>query len=607
LHEADKLERAALPAELAAGGLRVLLAEDNDVTVAVLLGRHRRELVVLRAGRLVRWETVRADEPELLCARLAVARIAGAEVDLRQVRMPLPPQPGQASLVLRRERDDVLHWALLDAKGTLIEGNHEPEPMRTGETLDPSGDPAATMGSAGGPSSRGTMPPEPPGADPDAVPSAAVLGWLLQEAGWGTVVIPDPAASGLADLLAELLNSAGGDAPEQAGDRAGATLAVRPQRREGLVWLDADGLHRSDFDGQATRRVDAPWSLQTIPLWAVEGWSPPPEPVFGCSLDGMEAVVVRAGGHAALGVRDRDGAPPRWGTLRDQPEELARLAAGVAFSPGQGPILLEVAELTDPEQVVGPELLGGQFRQRRISVVLRRLEAGPGADLTGEALGAFAADLATTLPGGQPLILSADLAAALLPGVDRVGSQVPRYQVGLGLLVEETWQLGGDAVPLVYELAPGEQRGRLRCQETGTPTATVLRDREGHLVAAALTCRYCQTASCGLCSAAAWPCGVCQIIVCGYCAQTPGDRAPRCPACRDLRPASWMERRHYSRVLAPRGRLLLGHDRLHQVALVESVEGWQLLLAEGDRQLPPTLIEADSVGVNLIEGIVAAS
>jgi len=578
LHEADELERAALPAELAPAGLRVLLAEDGDVTVAVLLGRHRRELAVLRAGRLARWETVRPDEPEVLCARLAVAKIAGREVEIRQASMALPPQPSPASLVLRRERDDVLHWSLLDTNGTLVEGTRDPDMMAADDRLDPS---------------------EPSGA----APSAAVLGWLLQEAGWGPVVIPDPAAPGLADLLAELVSATGIDLEspdgESGGDCAGATLVVRPQRREELIWLDAGGLHHGDFDGQATRGVDAPWSPQAIPSWAEEGWSPPPEPVFGASLGGVETVVVRAGGHAALGVRSWDGAPPRWGTLRDRPEELARLAAGAAFSPGQGPILLEVAELTDPEQVVGPELLGGQLLQRRTSVVPRRLEVRPGADLTDEALGAFAPELVAALPGGQPLTLATELAAELLGRVDRVESQTARYQVGLGLLVEETWQLGGEQVPLIYELAPGEQRGRLRCQETGTPTATVLRDREGHLVAAALTCRYCQTDSCGLCTAAAWPCGVCQIIVCGYCAQTPGDRAPRCPACRDLRAASWMERRHYSRMLAPRGRLLLGHDRLHQVALVEAMDGWQLLVAEDGQYLPMTPLDADAVDAGL--------
>ncbi len=590
LHEADQLERAALPAELAAGGLRVLLAVEDGLTVAVLLGRHRRELAVLRSGRLVRWETVRPDEPELLCARIAVARISGSgDVEIRQARVALPPQPEKPGLVLRRERDDVLHWALLDGTGTMIDGNREPEAMATD--------------------------------DPDAETSAAALGWLLQEAGWGRVVIPDPAAPGLAELLRDLptptkptpaeepadaVTAGSGPGPNAA--RGGMTLVVEPRRREQLLWVDAGGLHRSDFDGRQVRRVDAAWSAPAEPAWASVGWSPPPEVVFRATLGNDSAVVVRAGGHVALGIQDAEG-PIRWGTVQDRPEELARLAAGVAFCPSQGPMLLEVAELTDPESIVGPVLVGGQLLQRRTSVVLRRMEAGPGGDLAREALAAFVPEQVPVLADrdGQRLSLPSALAAELLARVDRVESQVSRYQVGLGLLVEETWQLGGDSVPLVYELAPGEQAGRLRCQETGTPTATVMRDREGHLVAAALTCRYCLTASCGSCSAPAWPCGVCQIIVCGYCAQTPGDRAPRCPACRDLHPAGWLERRHYSRLLAPRGRLLLGRDTLHQVALVESMDGWQLLLTENGQDLPPTPVDADSAGIDLIERIVAAS
>ena len=667
LREANELERAALPAELATAGLRVLLAEDGDVTVAVLLGRHRRELAVLRgAGRLVRWETMLADPPELLSVRLAVARIAGGEVAIRQAPMALPPQLDPASLVLRCVRDDVLDWTLLDADGTPVEGNRVPEALPPGI-----GDPDRQVAEL-------------------AEPSPAVLGWLLHEAGWGTVVIPDPAAPGLSELLSKVLLTAAPGGPDPAGARPspgpaergpappmprrrrarppnpsqgpkpdernparlvarrrpaegpdpgsddggqhplappapvpradlpapGTTphpapdaghpvLLLAPQRREERVWLDADGLHHGDFDGQAMRQADALWSLQTIPAWAQEGWSPPLEVVFGAELDGFEAVVVRAGEHVALGVKGPDDDSPRWGTLRERREELTRLAAGAAFSPGQGLTLLEVAELTDPAQVVGPELIGGQLVRRRTSVVLRRLEPGPGVELTEEALAAFAEDLVSSVPGGEPLMLPAALAAELLPRVDQVPCQIPRYQVGLGLLVEETWTLDGDEVPLVYELAPGEQRGRVHCQETGASTASVLRDREGHLVAAALTCRYCGTRSCGLCFAPAWPCGVCQIIVCGYCGQTPGDRAPRCPACRDLRPASWMERRHYSAMLAPRGRVLLGRDRLHQVALVETLEGWQLLILEDGRYLPPTPLDTESADLDLIKQIAA--
>jgi hypothetical protein len=74
----------------------------------------------------------------------------------------------------------------------------------------------------------------------------------------------------------------------------------------------------------------------------------------------------------------------------------------------------------------------------------------------------------------------------------------------------------------------------------------------------------------------------------------------RCPACVRLRRLSWVERRRFHGALAPGGRVLVGHDPLHGVTLVESGAGWQLLLAEPGQELPSVLVAAATPRARLI-------
>lgn len=558
LREATADEVAALDPGLAASGLDVRLAVDGEWTVAVLHGRHRAELVVLRSGEPVRWETAHPDAPVLLRARVGAAMIAGDDVEIRQGRAVPPPTPAEPHLLLGSSRRDSLRWAVLDRDGHALAGSDEP--------AAPDGEDQAT----------------------------SVLARLVEEAGWAAVAIPEPADDAAADLLRELL----GD--DQAGGRApAAMLLLDPRPAAETTWLDREGLHHAAFDGRESRQVDMPWTDVADPAWVADEWHPAPEVVLAASLEGVGAALVRVGSHVALGLRDGEGT--RWTTLRDRPLELAKLALAAALDDDEA--LYEVVALTDPDTVRGPILVDGSMRQRLTTPAVEEQEGVPSDRLLQTALRRFAPSFEQVLPPADQHERPPDeLASALLARVDEQPDSRDRpVQVGIGLQVEEHWLQNGSLVRLRYELAPGDHEGLVLCEATGAMVTAVSRDREGHLVATTTSCRFCRTGTCALCVAPTRPCAVCQILICGRCSSSPEpDYVARCPACVGLRRLSWVERRRFHGALAPGGRVLVGQDALHGVTLVESDAGWQLLLAEPGQELPSVLVAAATPRARLV-------
>jgi len=550
LRSADEAGARALPVTLSAAGLEVLSSTEGDWTVAVLLGRQRRELAVLHAGEVVRWETAAPDAPVLLRARIGASRAAGDDVELRQgaaVALPPPPDP---HLLLGSERQDSLRWAVLDRDGQTVMGSEEP--------------------------------PEPTGADS----STSVLARLVEEAGWGGISIPEQAAEEVADLLNEF------PIPEP-GPPSGATLVLDPRRAEEPTWLDADGLHHTSPDG----RVDVPWAPQPAPAWMGDDWFPLPEVVLGASLEDAGAVVVRVGSHLALGMRY--GESTRWTALRSRPAELAKLALAAAL--GEDGALYEVVALTDPDTVRGPILVDASLQQRDCAPVIQERPGAPRDELLHVALRRFAPTLQWTQPPDEVGPVPSELAGALLRRAAEQPSGLRRVRVGIGLQVEESWLQRGSWIKLRYELPPGEHEGMVHCEATEALVTAVSRDREGHLVATTTTCRYCRTETCPLCIASTRPCAICQILICGRCSSSPEpDYVPRCPACVSLRRLGWKERRRFHRLLAPGGRVLAGQDALHGVTVVESSAGWQVLLDEPGQLLPSVLVAAATPKARLI-------
>ncbi len=560
LRPASESELRTLPAGLAAAGLHVLASTEGGWTVALLLGRHRRELAVLHHGEMVRWETAAPDAPVLLRALIGAAGAAGGEVELRQGRALAPSLPPGPHLPLDSRREDSLRWAVLDRDGRAVAGSQEP--------------------------------PEPSGADS----STSVLALLVEEAGWETISIPEPAPEEVAELLREL------EPPRLAAP--GGTLVLDPRRAGELTWVDGGGLHHTSFDGRESRQVDTPWSAETAPAWVEDDWFPVPEVVLGASLEGVGAAVVRVGSHLALGLRDSEGT--RWTTLRNNPADLAKLALGAAL--GEEAALYEVVALTDPDTVRGPILVDASLQQR-VSEPATEEQPGVASDeLLQVALRRFAPTLQWTHPAEDGGPAPAELAYALLRQADEHPPQLPRVKVGIGLQVEESWLQRASWVKLRYELPPGEHEGMVRCEATGMLVTAVSRDREGHLAATTTTCRYCRTETCVLCVASTQPCAICQILICGRCSSSPGpDYVPRCPACVDLRRLGWKERRRFNRLLVPGGRILAGQDALHGVTLVESSGGWQVVLDEPGQELPSALVATTTQKARLIDRIADTS
>jgi hypothetical protein len=556
LHQATPAEIAALDRRLAATGLEVHLAADGEWTIATLLGRHRRELAVLRSGELVRWETAQPDAPVMLRARIGAARLAGADTDVRQGRSVAPPLPPSPHLLLGSSSRDSLRWAVLDRHGQVVAGSDEP--------AAPQGEEAST----------------------------SVLARLVEEAGWGAVAIPQPADDDLAGLLRELL----GDVVAQ---DARATLLLDPRAATETTWVDRDGLHHAAFDGLQARQVDVPWAPGADPPWVADDWFPAPEVVLAASLEGVGAALVRVGGHVALGLRDGDGT--RWSTLRDRPAELAKLALATALD--EDGCLYEVVALSDPDMVRGPILVDGSMRQRLTTPVVEEQQGVPNDRFLQVALRRFAPSFEQVRPpDDQDERPPDELAAALLAKVDELAEgRDRRTLVGIGLQVEERWLESGSLVRLRYELAPGEHEGLVMCEATGAMVTAVSRDREGHLVATTTNCRYCRTGTCGLCVAPTRPCAICQILVCGRCSSSPEpDYVARCPACVGLRRLSWVERRRFHGLLVPGGRVLVGQDALHGVTLLETGGGWRLMLSEPGQELPSALISSATPRARLV-------
>jgi hypothetical protein len=61
-----------------------------------------------------------------------------------------------------------------------------------------------------------------------------------------------------------------------------------------------------------------------------------------------------------------------------------------------------------------------------------------------------------------------------------------------------------------------------------------------------------------------------------------------------------VERRRFHAALAPGGRVLVGHDALHGVTLIESRAGWQLVLSEPGQELPSVLVAAATPRARLV-------
>jgi hypothetical protein len=495
LRPATDEERNALPAILASTGLDIRVGHDPGGTVAVLLGKHRREVAVVREDAVLRWETAADDDPTVLAVRLAMAAQAGiGDVAVRVVPPLSPPEPGEHVLLDREDVGELLWDAFI------------------GDTRV-----------AGTDRSPGAILEEPPAAYAADVLRAVVA--AMPPAG----AAPVPARPEAAAVIARV----------GAGRTVEARVRCAVETVRHLVLVTGDGIVRRTSAGGYDTDETHPWrATGEPPDWAGDGWNPVPDVVGLAEAAPFSAVVAVAGDHVLLGVGRQD-AGHAWFAASEAPQDVVRLAAGELFRGRRE--LLTVVRATFPRDVRGPRVDGATLVDRRCTPFLEaitRSVAGPDApEATEQAVAEYGGpENRPALPvvGGR---LPLSFATPLRAMAER---QAPlRILAGLGQNVEESWRAAdGSALTITYRLVPGETAGRITDVTTGQPIRDARVCRSGHVVSDVHRCPECVTDTCGACPDNARPCAVCGILLCGSCAAPDG----RCGACGRLEKLGLLKR-----------------------------------------------------------------
>ncbi|WP_165435764.1 SNF2-related protein [Micromonospora violae] len=545
LASARREQIAALPSDLCADGLTVLIGEDDGGVVAVLHGATRTEIAVISSSTVQRWETLASDEENLLRVRLGVARLAGnGDVALRAIAGENPALDADW-LVLARSHSTTFHWQVDGAEGrqagSAAELSHL---LSTGDLND---DLVAAFDEAL--HAHSALPV------PAPVPAPAARRQAVQRL-TAKLNVPKPRAVAHA-----------------CRQHTDVTLALTP-----------NGLTRRRADGGAVHEERADWHApDNVPAWAGSGWHPEPEIVAAAVLDDWTAVVAAVGGHALLGLK-QDGATPIWHQLSDGSEaDLSRAALGRELLGERA--LVSVVAHTPKEQIHGPVITQGRLLARRTTPRVTRQPAQPRQP----AVLAPAAAVAAIIPHTRP---SAPLGATGLPQkIARalrarvVAHLAAEVDVTVGLAVEEHWSLPtGATITVVYEVPAGQTVGYLVDAATGEPLQEAAACRRHHLAKRLEVCSTCLTATCAACTDAVRPCALCRGRLCGSCPATPDGR---CPACRDLKKAGLLERRKLG--VSLRGAAWHSEATHARIIVRRDKEQWTLERWDKDGQWADTL------------------
>ncbi|MGN9911103.1 SNF2-related protein [Phytohabitans sp. LJ34] len=502
-------ELAALPDELAAGGLAVLIGHDPAGSVALLAGEHRAEVAVFSATGLHRWETAHPDARQVLQARIAAAHLAGTgDIEIQVVDGSVPPF-SEGAIVLLRHGSTRLVWGVLN-DGALRAGDAPTVPGRN----------------VAGPPNQDLL---------------EELNQALQAAGT-KLRLPAPTSAPRDEVIRRVASVA--HLPTGRG-----AVVVSRQATESAVLIDSRGLVRRTAIGPTVTEEVAEWRPANEPIpWAGHGWMPAPDLVAVAAKDGFTAVLAAVGAHALLGVQHGVQAPAWYMVTEPAWDDLARGALGAALL-GR-PALLSVNAITAPRTLIGPAVINSRRIARRVwpDPVLASPDAAP-------------------LP--KPAIPPATALAQILPHV-KVAAPHPRDELpatltsalrqrlsdhtenrvrgGIGLRVEEDWQLpDGTPIKVGYRVAPNATNGYLPDAVTGQPLRLAHVCRSHHVVSGLEICSTCRTGTCGACPDSVRPCALCGDRLCGRCvANTYGC----CQACAALRKVGVLSR---SRLGIPRG------------------------------------------------------
>jgi hypothetical protein len=542
---ATSADVTALPTELAATGMSVLIAHDGTATVVVLTDGARAEVALVTDGAVTRWKSAGSEPTETLGIRLAAARLAGTgRVALRSGRSGAAVR-APFGLILESASGDEVHWTV-EVDGTRV----------TGSAVGPKpGDPRQPI-------------------DPDVL---AEVGRALSRTQL-TEPVPESVTGRRAALVRRIAGSIATGAVATAPTRRPvATLVAGRQPVSSAVVVDGRGLVRWSAVAEETSESVAEWHApDVVPPWALRDWVPAPSVPVIAVAGPWTAVVAVVGSFSALGVHHDNGSE-QWYSISGDESELVRGVIGQALC-GR-PAILSVGRLTTPSHISSPVIHGCQWMARRVAP-----ELSASSYLTTdeaplhEAHQTFAGRIAPRAP--RRAALSTATASALRRWADNVA--VERLHRDIGLRVEEDWRTTtGEIVTVRYTVRAGFAEGYLTDEVDGRALRGAVLCRSRHVVASVSWCLSCREPTCGACVDHVSPCALCGGAFCGRCTVT---NDGRCAACSDLRKLSMLARRRIGAGWTADA--WQGTGPASVTTVTRSDGGWSVSRAEGERWIP---------------------
>jgi hypothetical protein len=540
LRAMDAAEVALLPSSLAAYGMAVAVVEAPEASgapgtsrVVLLAGGERREVAWIRGAEIERWLSISGLPTDELALRLAAVRTLGASGADRVVWHAVldEPEPDDDEIELVHHVVDRCRWQLSLAPG-----------LASPTMIDLTDLAAETVAAA-----RASL--------VDAVNGAAVVtpepyrgdiptDWAAWFAG------PFPASSSAIEIAVE---------------RVTTTLTLTP-----------GGFLRCECSDGHVERHEIPWTFRwaSPPVWTMLGWEPAPRVIAWSTFEGFEAALCAVGRHALLGLLAPD-ARVDWYSISEQVDDLERCLVGEVI--GGWPPFADVIALTEPERIVSPEIQGATRLDRNVTPRLSLPDGPPLADGRARLLALWGEGRGVRVPVTDSTALPEALVERLRVLVESLVRPPDVLGIGLGARVSERWRAAdGVDFTITYDLAAGEHVGAVEGHDTGTASSGMIHDRSGHLVAHAVLCAYCMTATCEQCVGAATGCVLCGVPVCGRCIPKPAISWHLCGACRGLGLVARRDAKKQGLVAGKKEVVLVGDDPLHRMVARRVGDAWTL-------------------------------
>jgi superfamily II DNA or RNA helicase len=513
LGPASDEQRGMLPFELAAAGASVLTGTDVDAVTTLIHRGDTVEQAVIRDGSIARWVVFgRNDIDTTYRLRLSASAAFGTQV-IPVVQPPLvDPAIEEPHIVVHTERRFSPAWSIAD----LDAADKSPHSLPT-----PDGDLAQLVA--------------------DEFPARARVPIAVR-------TTPPPVERAVKNI----------ERPST------VHLALHWHRLGRDVAITDSGIQIRTFDGPAIREKRAPWSdTDTAPHWVSDAWEPVPTTRRFATVDMVDAVIASMATLVVLGVYVGDRS--EWYAVSTSHQ--AATATKLARSLGLG-------DADTVSAYTNPALIRRSSVSNAAHVSFKALPRGETKPAMQQDHPSTTADaFKIWLPGAK--IVTPEL--GVLPeqlrlGVARCLQIAPsRVALEIGAHVEEMVTVEGGQS---WRYAPSIMAGQVDARRIDHITRSVLDvgiiDREGHFVADAAQCPYCESRTCSHCANGIVACDCCGAPLCRRCVGDARADLWLCPACAAMRRPTRSEARKHGRLFSTR-KMLIGIDSQH----VMVVENWK--------------------------------